>query len=65
MLHFLCFISYASLETEYFSITRTTADSENLKSLCAKIISRMMKQGGIKNKLNNVFIKYMGSFLNM
>ena len=39
-------IFYAVLGAVNLSIARTTPEPENFKSPCAKIISRMMKQGG-------------------
>ena len=50
----------ASLEPKFFRIARTTTKLERFKSLCAKITSRMMKQGDTKSRIKQYIRKIYG-----
>ena len=41
---------YIAFEVEILGITRTNIELEKLKSSCAKMISRMMKQGDTEGR---------------
>lgn len=51
---------YVLIGAEILSIVRNSTKMEKLKSSYAKIISRMIKQGGIKNRIKQCLCKTYG-----
>ena len=51
---------YVSLAVEIFRIERTTADSNNFKSSCKSLISRMITQGAKFKSIEQYLYKFYG-----